>query len=637
MEQPCTRADGAARLAWISAALCFLGLLAAQVWLTLGLFGPDRPWQRLLNDEPILSGRHPLHLYHGVLGACSLRSAGTLCCYDPAFEAGYPKTPVFDSGSRPAELFLDLAGGQYRPAAYKVGLAVCCVAVPIAVAVAAWGAGLGPWACCLAAVLGMLVGWGAPCRVLVEGGDIDMFLGGLASLVCVGMLLRFHSSPGPLAWLGLVAGVGIGCLAHPLFFFVLLVAVLLAYYLSVGTRHGLTWHTCLVTALTGGIALNLFWLLDWVKYWWVLLPLPTGERLLPHRTLRAFWEAPLWGGLADRSVALVLLGGGLIGLGIFNQCRGRPAARLLGIGAVGLLVLALLGIACEPAGRVGAMKLLVPALWFATLPAAFACQKCGIWLRRCTGCPWITLSVGILLAALASWASWPTPLTFVERWCAPVPLAIGLGPERQAVTSLLKEKTTPEARVLWEDQADGSRWSALLPLLTDRSFIGGLDPEAALEHSYHTQFADHCLAGRPLSQWSDAELEEFCRRYNLGWVVCWTSAAQARLRGWNRAAAVATLNEDGQTGCLFALQRPRSFVLKGQAGWVSADCRHIALSDVVPEDGKVVLSLHYQAGLQVSPAKVRVEKEPAPPDLIPFVRLRMPGPVTRITLRWEAP
>jgi hypothetical protein len=25
--------------------------------------------------------------------------------FDPAFHAGYPKTPVFDSGSRPAELF----------------------------------------------------------------------------------------------------------------------------------------------------------------------------------------------------------------------------------------------------------------------------------------------------------------------------------------------------------------------------------------------------------------------------------------------------------------------------------------------------------------------------------------------------
>src|SRR5262245_9345111 len=101
--------------------LPLLGLWAWQAWLTLGLFGARQPWQRLLDDAPVMSGRHPLHLYHGHLGARSFLDNGRLTCYDPAFQAGYPKTPVFDSGSRPAELFLALAGGGYQPAAYKVG------------------------------------------------------------------------------------------------------------------------------------------------------------------------------------------------------------------------------------------------------------------------------------------------------------------------------------------------------------------------------------------------------------------------------------------------------------------------------------------------------------------------------------
>jgi len=54
---------------------------------------------------------------------------GRFCCYDPAFQAGYPKTPIFDNGSRPAELFLTIAGGGYRPRAYKIGLALTCVLV----------------------------------------------------------------------------------------------------------------------------------------------------------------------------------------------------------------------------------------------------------------------------------------------------------------------------------------------------------------------------------------------------------------------------------------------------------------------------------------------------------------------------
>src|SRR5947209_14005859 len=123
--------------------LPLLGLFAWHAWLTLTLFGSENPWQQLLDDRPILSGRHAFHLYHARLGAQSFRERGTLCCFDPAFQAGYPKTPVFDDGARPAELFLGLAGGVYCPAAYKIGFAVCCLAVPLVLLLAARGAGLG--------------------------------------------------------------------------------------------------------------------------------------------------------------------------------------------------------------------------------------------------------------------------------------------------------------------------------------------------------------------------------------------------------------------------------------------------------------------------------------------------------------
>src|SRR5262245_31625271 len=107
--------------------LLLLALLAWQVLMTLPLSGAARRWARLRDDRPIRSGRHPLHLYHGCLGARALHERGGLACYDPAFHAGYLKTPVFDSGSRPAELLLAVAGGHYCPAAYKIGLALVCV------------------------------------------------------------------------------------------------------------------------------------------------------------------------------------------------------------------------------------------------------------------------------------------------------------------------------------------------------------------------------------------------------------------------------------------------------------------------------------------------------------------------------
>ena len=121
------------------------------------------PRDRLLDDRPILSGRHPLHLYHGFSerGRCS--TAARLSCYDPAFQAGYPKTPVFDGGSRPAELVLAAAGGRYSPAAYKIGHAGLCLLAPLLLFAGGAGRGLTrvgarAWPC----GLGMLVWWGSP-------------------------------------------------------------------------------------------------------------------------------------------------------------------------------------------------------------------------------------------------------------------------------------------------------------------------------------------------------------------------------------------------------------------------------------------------------------------------------------------
>jgi hypothetical protein len=617
--------------------LLLLPLLLWQGWMTLSLFGSDRPWQRLLDDEPVLSGRHPLHLYHGQLGAQALWATGRLCCFDPDFQAGYPKTPIFDSGSRPAELFLFLAGGGYRPAAYKLGLAVCWLLVPLLLAAAARNVGLNRAAAFAVAVLGLLVWWGAPCRAALEVGQLDLLLAALGAVVQTALLVRFDRKPCASTWLGILASGYVGWFTHPLLF-LLLAPLALTFYLSVGARHALLWHLALFAALAGGVAVNGFWLVDGIATCWIREPLLWDHRQLSHRTFHTLWEAPLWGDPADRAlaVAVVLLAGA--GCWRLNQCQQRPAARLLGLGALGFLLLAAGGAVWEPLGTLGTPVLLVPALLFATLPAVHFLLEAFRLAARCTGSRRRAAVVvgGLLLAVLG--AGHAHVRTLALRCVYPVPLAIGLRPEQAEVVAALKEQTTPDARILWEDRSgppQAPRWTALLPVWTGRAFMGGLDPDAGIEHA-HAGFTDQLLMGRPIKDWSDARLADYCRRYNVGWAVCWSPAAVARFHAWKDAEALATF-QDGETGCLFQFKRPRSFALKGQAQWLGADARRIALGDVVPEDGVVVLSLHYQTGLQVSPSRVRVERELDPYDPIPFVRLRLPGPVARLTLTWEGP
>jgi hypothetical protein len=178
-------------------------------------------------------------------------------------------------------------------------------------------------------------------------------------------------------------------------------------------------------------------------------------------------------------------------------------------------------------------------------------------------------------------------------------------------------------------------WSALLPQYTGRAFLGGLGPDATVDHSY-ARLTPTELAGRRLSDWSDAELAEFCMRYNIGYVVCWTPGVVARFRSWPVTRQAAPVCEFG-SGWLMSLDRAASYVLKGKASISQFDSDRIVLSNVEPEDGVVVLSLHYQAGFHISPRQVRAEREPDADDPIPRLRLRIPNSVRRITLTWAKP
>jgi hypothetical protein len=97
-----------------------------------------------------------------------------------------------------------------------------------------------------------------------------------------------------------------------------------------------------------------------------------------------------------------------------------------------------------------------------------------------------------------------------------------------------------------------------------------------------------------------------------------------------------TLMDDGPIWFFTIAGAPRSFAVKGQAKVLHMDSHHITLADVVPENGVVVLSLHYQTGMRVAPERVQVDHEPDDAeDLIPFLRLRVDRPVARVTITWR--
>src|SRR5262249_39815585 len=150
-------------------------------------------------------------------------------------------------------------------------------------------------------------------------------------------------------------------------------------------------------------------------------------------TIHTIWTAALWGDPLDRTLSLGLFGSAMGGVLLFNRNRQRATARLLGIGVAGLLGLAILGIASEQLGRLGTAHLLVPALWFSTLPAAHALVHSYCLVKRVVPNLWYRLGIALTLLIAAELVAPDFLAAIAGRAKGTAPLAFGLTPEREKV------------------------------------------------------------------------------------------------------------------------------------------------------------------------------------------------------------
>ena len=265
-------------------------------------------------------------------------------------------------------------GGRYRPCVYKLGLAGLCLLAPCVFAGTARAAGHEPFPRlpCLRLGDARLVGQAVPRSDRSRRrGSAD---GRLAVLAQAGLLLRYHRAPGPLSLLGVALTAVLGWYCHPLFMAAAAPLVLI-YFFTVGARHHLLWHTCLAAAIAAPVAANLFWLQDWIDYWWLRTPLNLEAPTLTSRTLPALWAATIWGEPADRTLACFLAIAAIVGVAMLHGGGRRPAARMFCLADRSAAAAGVFGRRLGIVGRFGAERLFAPALMFAAVPAAHALAR----------------------------------------------------------------------------------------------------------------------------------------------------------------------------------------------------------------------------------------------------------------------
>lgn len=621
------------------ARLATLFLLSLHVWLTLQLFGPVDD-SKLLTSDPVVAGRHALHAWHGQLGAQAWKDYRAVTVYDPTFHAGYPKTPWFDADSKPAELFFFL--GPADAATYKVGLAISWLLLPAAAYGAAAMLGLSLGIRCLSLGLQMTLVWSALGLDCLWAGDLAWMLGSAALTVGLGVTTRLFTQPSTRFWLA-----GTACLWGVIFLqpllLLLLVPALLAYYLRVGWQRSWSWQASFGGMLLVALGGNLPWLMALLSEWWILADQPAGDGG-GLAAVRSSWFE-VWANDPSGSWlwAALTLGLGTWGLHRLRRCLPTGGTR-------GWLVLWVLALALAAAGHLldGWLRLdphrgFYLAVTLAVVPAAVALRHGVAWLggRRNRGerslGPLVSLglagaAVATVLLVIGSGFSRPAELLALSAWPPAWPrLPIGLPQDVQKLIADLRTHTSPEARILWEEEVSTEAWSPLLPTLTERHFIGGLSRRRVLEHQCLT-LSDGQLAGRALFSWSDAELERIAHLLNIGWVVAYSPATLARCAHWSLAEPPQPLAAGRK---LIKLRRKPSYVLQGQARVVRFTVNQMTLVDLEPDQGVILLSLHAHPRIRTTTSRVIWQHAAQVDDPVPLVRLLLPGPMSRLTICWD--
>ncbi len=646
--------------------LGILGLCLGNAFLYLAPFGGWGFLTKGFSDQPILLGKHPLHLYHSVLGAKGLINRGSSTCIDPFFHAGYPKTPVFDSDSRIPERVLFMAWrffpNQETPNtneganigttpwisprefsfatrvyfAQYLGAGIC---VPLLFLGISWSFKRdGPTALCLL-FLGLIIWWSPLAREVERQGHGVWLYGGLLMALCHSLLARYNQGPSLAIWAIWTITGSLLILIQPTYV-ILAIPFFLGYTMRVGPNHPWLWHLGLFTGVLFPLVLQWNWLEDWVRYWWIrraaslTLVQPGAQWLENWSNLVRPWEP-------SSAFPLGLIGFlFVVGWIQLHLDGARALGRAFGGPVLGFLCLVGLGFLWEPARRLETEGLFFASIWFALYPASRGLLSCvtGIWIEKdrdrfgpnpAKAIPGIALVV--LLLALAGPGLW-SPARFTK----------GPDLENEAMQARfhdviegLNRLPPGGGRILWEENdtkspEDSQGFSPLLPLITGHSFMGGLESDELIEH-FGSGLVQGKLAGSPIETISDRDLNNYFNTFNIGWVVCSSNESIKRLTALPRVA------RHGQIGGkpLFRIERTCSFVLRGQADLVSASPDGVILGNLRPEDGQIVLSFHYHSRWEAIPSRVVVERELDPLDSIPLVRLKMEGPASRVVIRYK--
>lgn len=303
--------------------------------------------------------------------------------------------------------------------------------------------------------------------------------------------------------------------------------------------------------------------------------------------------------------ALLVLALIVYGFRVLRRHAGGRSSVCLAVSGGTAIAMRFFGSFLPFARRMQPLRFILPGLALLALPAGLGMAELVRKARLPTG--YSAAGAALLVAVLAPFVGGPRGPRLPDH---PDPLK-----------AFVERRTTPDERLLV--QSGPFYEPRALPLALGREVIGNTFPQ----QTDAAQFSSYALFGRLFEDWSAEELRSTLDRWGLSWVFIRNADVAPLIAAATGSRGVPV----GEYTAFRTLTGPSRF-LAGR-GTVTARVNRIDLTDLVAEDGLVVLRYRYHPAWKTTQG-VGVERYEIPEDPRGFLALRNPPP--EVSLRFDA-
>ena len=608
-----------------------IAILAIFLVHALGLLSlfdvPDGAY----NLDPIIEQDWGLHFHHLKSLEAFWQQDKSSWGYNPLFMAGYPSNTIQDLSIKLFEFVaLALSLIAFTPIQwFKISAFIAMAAVPwlmyFSIRNLFAHAPIRDAAAVVAALLGTIYWWNSLPREMFFYGMIGYSTAAYTSVLGVSVFYRLAQQQTPwgavhIGWM-LFAIIILPLHVQSVIIFLPCILVLLIARPKLVHRHLVLWT---LGAATISLALNLTWIIpafthraddvsqtmvEQLPLFLSTDPLTLVKDYLAPKNYWSFRQS-FW----EKGFRLMLLILGTTATVKMLRRGDRNLGILLFAALISLFLITYFSFLIPPLQAWQPMRFKVPFDLFLAIGAAYGLAE---WLKGSAASRFNSYTIPSLL--FASSATFLINLVGTESQ-GQLRLRTVIRPEIAEIARWVRQNTPEEARVLFEESGDetgflydGMYLSSFIPHWGGRELIGG--PINLYNDRHHfAEFHSGRLLGRDIQAFTDEEIKNYFRLYNIGAVVAFHPASLKRLAS---VPGLVTLDKRiGPVHLLRVNQRPDWFV-QGQ-GRVIAKLNRLEVST----DGanEVVLKYHWLDGLVSSPRAtiipVKIYDDP-----IPFIKV----------------